>query len=145
VAEGLSSHEEYEKVPPHVPPAAPDERSRRGVLTSRVTAAAPRPSRRRPQIVSNLSGPGCGGAEPFGAGVERPVRRPRPNQSTAGLLAARGADEAHPLRNGEEAAKVVEYHTTDEEPYAVNPATPLEGGVELFRLSRRRYQTPVQV
>jgi hypothetical protein len=33
----------------------------------------------------------------------------RPNQSTARLLAARDADEAHPLRTEEEAAAVVEH------------------------------------
>lgn len=33
----------------------------------------------------------------------------RPHQSTARLLAARDADEAHPLRTEEEATEVVEY------------------------------------
>jgi len=33
----------------------------------------------------------------------------KPNQSTARLLAARDADEAHPLRNEEEATEVVEH------------------------------------
>jgi len=33
----------------------------------------------------------------------------RPHQSTARLLAARDADEAHPLRTEEEAAEVVEH------------------------------------
>ena len=33
----------------------------------------------------------------------------RPNQSTARLIAARDADEAHPLRTEEEATEVVEY------------------------------------
>ena len=33
----------------------------------------------------------------------------RPAQSTARLLAARDADEAHPLRTEEEATEVVEY------------------------------------
>lgn len=36
-------------------------------------------------------------------------RTHRPNQSTARLLAARDADEAHPLRTEEEATEVVEY------------------------------------
>jgi hypothetical protein len=36
-------------------------------------------------------------------------RSHRPHHSTAGLLAARDADEAHPLRTEEEAAEVVEY------------------------------------
>jgi hypothetical protein len=33
----------------------------------------------------------------------------RPANSTARLLAARDADEAHPLKNEEEASEVVEY------------------------------------
>lgn len=36
-------------------------------------------------------------------------RTHRPNQSTARLLAARDADEAHPLRTEEEALAVVEH------------------------------------
>jgi len=36
-------------------------------------------------------------------------QRHRPHNSTARLLAARDADEAHPLRTEEEAAEVVEY------------------------------------
>ena len=36
-------------------------------------------------------------------------RTHRPSQSTARLLAARDADEKHPLRNEEEATEVVEY------------------------------------
>ena len=36
-------------------------------------------------------------------------RTHRPNQSTARLLAARDADEAHPLRTEEEATEAVEY------------------------------------
>jgi hypothetical protein len=36
-------------------------------------------------------------------------RTHRPHQSTARLLAARDADEAHPLRTEEEATEVVEY------------------------------------
>jgi hypothetical protein len=44
----------------------------------------------------------------------------KPNQSTGRLLAARDADEAHPLRTEEEAMEVVEYlrrlELTEEQP-----------------------------
>jgi hypothetical protein len=39
-------------------------------------------------------------------------RTHRPNNSTARLLAARDADEAHPLRTEEEATEVIEHLRT---------------------------------
>ena len=52
-------------------------------------------------------------------------RTHKPNQSTARLLAARDADEAHPLRSEEEASQVVEYLRTLEERQPASKQKPM--------------------